>query len=293
MIDHMNTETLDTHVLKPGSSVETRHHWALWLVAPLLLLLFAPTMHWLWGRWTIDVWHNAHGILIAVVVVYLVWGELRKRHDIPISSNPWGFALLLPALVLHMLDTSIHSQLLSAFALFMSLPGLSLLFMGTERTKAIIFPLLTLFLTLPIPLFLTESIHLTLRHIATDSVAWLLPFFGVPVFASGTLLETPNGLLEVADACSGFSTLYATVTVAILTAYLCPVRHRKILVLAIAVPLAIGVNIVRVLLLTLLVDWVGLDVLNTSAHEISGLLTFVVALPVIFWLGRSPAPAEK
>ena len=293
MIDHMNTETLDGHSLKTESALETRRHWALWLAAALLLFLYAPTMLWLWDRWTMSVWHNGHGILIAMVVVYLVWGELRKRSDLPRSSNPWGFAILIPALTLHMLDTSIHSQLLSAFAFFLSLPGLSLLFLGTERTRAIIFPLLTLFLTLPIPLFLTESIHLALRHIATDSVAWLLPFFGVPVFATGTLLEIPNGSLQVADACSGFSTLYATVTVAILTAYLCPDTHRKILVLVVAVPLAIGVNIVRVLLLTLLVHWIGLDVLNTSAHEISGLLTFAVALPIIFWLGRAPAAAEK
>ena len=293
MIDQMNTETLNTHSLKPENTLETRHHWALWLVAILLLLLFAPTMLWLWGRWTMSIWHNGHGIIIVLVVGYLVWVELRKQRDLPISSNPWGFAILIPALVLHILDTSMHSQLLSAFALFLSLPGLSLLFLGTERTKAIIFPLCTLYLTLPIPLFLTESIHLALRHIAADSVAWLLPFFGVPVFATGTLLEIPNGSLLVADACSGFSTLYATITVAILTAYLCPVVHRKILVLLIAIPLAIGVNIVRVLLLTLLVHWVGLDVLKTSAHEISGLLTFAVALPVIFWLGRSPATAEE
>ena len=289
----MNTETLNTHSLKPENTLETRHHWALWLVAILLLLLFAPTMLWLWGRWTMSIWHNGHGIIIALVVGYLVWVELRKQRDLPISSNPWGFAILIPALVLHMLDTSMHSQLLSAFALFLSLPGLSLLFLGTERTKAIAFPLSTLFLTLPIPLFLTESIHLALRHIATDSVAWLLPFFGVPVFAIGTLLEIPNGSLLVADACSGFSTLYATITVAILTAYLCPVAHRKILVLVIAIPLAIGVNVVRVLLLTLLVHWFGLDVLKTSAHEISGLLTFAVALPVIFWLGRTPATSEE
>ena len=293
MIDYMNIESLDTHSLRPENSLETRHHWMLWSAAALLLFLFAPTMLWLFDRWTMSVWHNGHGILIATVVVYLVWGELRKLLDLPISSNPWGFAILVPALLLHMLDTGIQSQLLSAIALFLSLPGLSLLFLGTERTKAIIFPLCTLFLTLPIPLFLTESIHLALRHIATDSVAWLLPFFGVPVFASGTLLETPNGLLEVADACSGFSTLYATVTVAILTAYLCPVVPRKILVLVIAVPLAIGVNIVRVLLLSLLVHWIGLDVLKTSAHEISGLLTFAVALPIIFWLGRTPAPVEE
>ena len=273
-----------------SSISETRHHWLVWVVAVQLGVLFAPTLVWLWDRWTLSVWHNGHGILIALVVAYLIREEFKRLKAEPRHSNPWGFVILIPALLLHMLDTGIHSQLLSAFALVLSLPGLSLLFFGTRRTKAILFPLVILFLTLPIPLVFTESIHLTLRYIATDSVAWLLPFFGVPVFASGTLLEIPNGMLEVADACSGFSTLYATVTVAILTAYFCESKGRSLLVLLIAVPLAIGVNIVRVLILSLLVQWLGLDILGTSAHEISGLATFVVALPIIFWLGYTPRP---
>lgn len=236
-----------------------------------------------------SVWHNGHGILVVALVLYLVWGELKKLKFQPLSSNAWGFMILVPALFLHMLDTGIHSQLLAAAALFLSLPGLSLLFLGTERTKAILFPLSTLLLTLPIPLAFTESIHLALRHIATKSVAWLLKLFGVPVFSTGTLLEVENGSLMVADACSGFSTLYAAVTIAILTAYFCNSVRRRILVLLIAAPLAITVNIMRVMLLTLLVNWFGLDVLATSAHEISGLLTFMIALPVIFFLGQNPA----
>ncbi|MCB1874098.1 MAG: exosortase/archaeosortase family protein [Chromatiaceae bacterium] len=284
-------ETLDPP--KRVQDRETKQQWLVWVVAILLGVLFAPTLLWLWDRWTLSVWNNGHGILITLVVSYLIWGELRKRIELPKSSNPWGFAILIPALLLHMLDTGINSQLLAAASLFIALPGLSLLFLGTERTKTILFPLSTLFLTLPIPLFLTESIHLLLRYIATDSVAWLLPFFGVPVYSTGTLLQIPNGSLQVADACSGFSTLYATITVAILTAYFCPAVQRRVLVLLIAVPLAIAVNIVRVLLLTLLVHWVGLDVLATSAHEISGLATFAVALPIVFWLGNPPAAARE
>lgn len=64
-------------------------------------------------------------------------------------------------------------------------------------------------------------------------------------------------------------------------------------ILILAVPLAIAVNIVRVLVLSLLVHWIGLDVLATSAHEISGMLTFVVALPIVFWLGRAPVASAK
>jgi len=282
-------------VLKIDQSAEsdTKRHWLLWLVAAQLLLLFAPTLLWLFDRWTMSVWHNGHGLLIAAVVIYLVAEELKKRRELPLDSTAWGFIILIPALALHMLDTGINSQLLSAASLFLALPGISLLFLGTERTKAILFPLIMLLFTLPIPLFFTESIHLVLRHIAADSVAVLVPLFGIPIFVEGTTLEIPNGTLQVADACSGFSTLYAAVTIACMTAYFCPDKRRKILVLLVAVPLAIAVNIVRVLALTLLVYWFGLDVLKTSAHEISGLLTFVVALPIIFWLGHVPEKVEE
>ncbi|BCG64769.1 MAG: exosortase [Methyloprofundus sp.] len=271
---------------------ENKDNKLLWLSFALLALLFAPTIAWLFERWTMGVWHNGHGILIAAVVIYLVWKELKNNNSLPQSITPWGFAALLPALFLHMLDTGMHTQLLGAAAFFLALPGLSLLFLGIERTKLILFPLSMLMFTLPIPLAFTESVHLALRHIATDGTGWLLNQTNIPHFVSGTLIEIPNGSLQVADACSGFSTLYATITVAILTAYFCPSVIRRIIILCIAIPLAIGVNVIRVFLLTLLVNWFGLDVLATAAHEISGLLTFVIALPIIFWIGQPPLEEE-
>ena len=270
-----------------STAMESSNTPLIWLVSLLLSLLFLPTIIWLFERWTMGIWHNGHGILIACVVIYLIWQELKKHQLLDKSSTLWGFAILIPALSLHMLDAGMHTQLLSGLAFFLSLPGLSLLFLGTKRTKAILFPLSMLLFTLPIPLTFTESIHLGLRHIATKTTGWLLNFFEIPNFTSGTLIEIPNGSLRVADACSGFSTLYATITIAILTAYLCPSLIRRIIILSIAIPLAISVNIVRVFILTMLVHWIGLDVLATSAHEISGLLTFVVALPIIFWLGQT------
>ena len=284
----MNSHILKDPYISSDTDSETQNRCLLWLVAAQFGILYAPTCLWLWDRWTMSVWQNGHGILVTALVFYLVWVELTKLKSLPPSSNPWGFAILIPALLIQMLDTGVHSQLLSGIALFLSLPGLALLFLGSERTKAILFPLSTLLLTLPIPLAFTESIHLVLRHIATKCVAGLLKLLGVPVFSSGTLLEVEGGSLMVADACSGFATLYAAMTIAILTAYFCNSTRRRILLLLIAAPLAIGVNIMRVLLLTLLVNWFGLDVLATSAHEISGLLTFVIALPIIFFLGQNP-----
>jgi len=89
----------------------------------------------------------------------------------------------------------------------------------------------------------------------------------------------------VADACSGFSTLYAAVAVALLTAYQSTSNSRRALVLVAAAPIAIVSNILRVLLLVALVAWYGTPILDTYLHPLSGIMTFALSLPIIFWLG--------
>jgi exosortase/archaeosortase family protein len=91
----------------------------------------------------------------------------------------------------------------------------------------------------------------------------------------------------VADACSGFSTLYASVAVAFLTAYSTQSTSRRALVLALAAPLSIIANVLRVTFLVLMVVWSGEEVLETWIHPASGMATFALALPIIFWLGGS------
>ncbi len=284
----MNSLSIANKGIKKDDYFETQHQWLFWIITILLLILYMPSLLWLWDRWTMSVWQNGHGILVFALVIYLIWRELQKLKYLPFSSNSWGYIILIPSLLLYMLDTGINTQLLSSFAMFSSLIGLSLLFLGTVKTKVILFPLLTMLLTLPIPLVFTETIHLILRHIATKSVAFILSQMGIPVFTSGTLLEIEGGTLMVADACSGFATLYAAITIAILTAYFCTSTKRRIILLLIATPLAIGVNIIRVLVLALLVNYYGLNILATSAHELSGLLTFMVALPILFIIGKNP-----
>jgi exosortase len=269
----------------PSVSSDRPNRFLLCIIAALLITLYAPTISWLWDRWTLSVWHHAHGLLILPVVGYLAWNELKKVRHLPRSSNAMGFIILVPALILHMLDAGMHTQLLSAAALVMALPGLSLLLLGLQRTKEIIFPLLFLAFTLPIPLAFTEHLHMTLRKIATASVSHIIPLFSIPLVVDGTALYIPNGVLQVADACSGFSTLYATVAIACLTAYMSSYMNRRVLVLLLAVPIAITANIIRVTLLVLLVHWTGMEVLGTSLHTISGLFTFVLALPLVFWIG--------
>ena len=266
------------------------------LVGLMLVALYAPTVDWLIDRWTMSVWHNAHGMLIPFAVAYFAWQELRPLRALPRSSSPWGLLFLIPALAMHVLDTGMHTQILSAASIVVLLPGLSLLFLGVERTRAIGFPLLFMVFMLPLPLALTERIHLLLREIATVATAWIVPLLGISVFAEETTLHLREGILIVGDACSGFSTLYASCAVAALAAYSCNNWGRRVTALAGAVPIAIAANIVRIVLLVLVVRFMGMPALDTWIHPASGMLTFALALPAILWLGRpveTPSPAAE
>jgi exosortase len=256
-----------------------------------LLLLYGPTLMWLFDRWTLSVWHHAHGLLIPPVVAYFVHQELRRFRGVPVNGSAWGFAIVVPALFLHALDAGMHTQLLSAVSLVLLMPGLSLLFLGVPRTAAIVFPLAFLAFALPIPLALTEQFHWQLRLVATALTTFAVPKLGVPLYTEGTTLHFAGGALEVADACSGFSTLYASLAVACLTAYTAPGTGRRLLILLAAAPIAILANALRVILLVLLVRWYGVDILDTIIHPLSGVMTFALSLPIIFWMGTVGAAA--
>jgi exosortase len=250
-----------------------------------LILLFAPTFAWLFERWTLSVWQQAHGLLIPPIVGYFAWHALRGR-DLPTGASAWGFVFLVPALIIHVVDTGLKTGLLAAIALVMALPGLSLLLLGKHRTAAIAFPLAFAVFMLPIPLAFTEPLQLVLRRIAADATAGLAPMAGVPVYLVGFRLHLPNTSVFITDACSGFSTLYAAVVFASLAAYTTSVRWRRWLVLAVCAPLAILSNIVRLVLLVILVRWYGIGVLETFLHPLSGVLTFLVTVPVLLRIGK-------
>ena len=274
-------------------AASTKHRLLLAVLLVEAAVLFAPTVAWLIDRWTLSVWQHAHGLLIPPIVGYFVYQELKPLAALPRSSSALGFLFLVPALALHALDAGMHTQLLSAAALMLSLPGFSLLLLGTRRTRAIAFPLAFLAFSLPIPLAFTEQIHWQLRQIATAGTSAIVPLLGIPLFVEGTTLHMANGALEVADACSGFSTLYAAVAVAALTAYSTRSPMRRAVVLLSAVPLAIAANLLRVIALVLLVVWQGPAILETFVHPLSGLATFALVLPVIFWLGEDRRGAAR
>ena len=251
-------------------------------MALLLALVYFPTVAWLVHRWSLGVWFQLHGFAVFPIAIWLAYLRLRRFAGAPPTPSNWGFAFLVPALLLQVLDAALRTELLSAVSFFLIIPGLCLLFLGRERTKTIWFPLLFLGFAVPIPLLAARAIHIVLRHVAATGTAQVLDFLGYEVSRQATSLQVGPHAIEIADACSGFSTLTALLMVGLLLCYLARTRWtRGALLLALVFPVAMFANLVRCIVLIMLVAAFDADILGTMLHPGSGVATFLLGLVLL------------
>ncbi len=264
-----------------------------WLAGILLAAVFAPTGMWLWDRWTMSIWQNGHGMFVPLVVGYLAYQHLKHDRSGAEETSPWGFLFFVPGLLMVVADSGIRTQLLSAVGLIFTTIGLAILLLGARSATSLVFPLVLLFLMLPIPTAFIDRFVLLLRVVSATGCEHLTRFTGLAIFRDFTTLHLPRNTLEIADACSGFSTLYATVTMALILAYLTPSIARRIFILLAAAPIAIGCNIVRCVALAYLVHYRGSEVLGTPLHPMTGIFSFSAALVILFSLSWFGLPKER
>ncbi len=260
-----------------------------WLWLAPFILAFTPTALWLYQRGTQSAFSEVHTLFMPFVLAYLIREQLKVDADPTPRSSPLGFLFLIPALLLVALDAAIKTQMLGAIALVIALPGLSLLLLGTKRTRELAFPLALAVFIVPIPTGMLTPIYGVLRPIAAIGTSYLVPLFGMPIARLGTALAVPGLNVEVADNCSGWSSLQAAVITALVLAHFSSSRKRRILILASAIPLAIACNVLRVTALVLLAQRYGAELLDTTLHPASGVILFGVVIVAMFLIAGSDA----
>lgn len=257
-----------------------------WLI--LLCVLISPVVAALVRNWFGSIWESGHGVFVPFIVAYLCYRALRAEPVKEEEPSAWGFVPLLAGVGLIALDAAMQTEAAGVLGLLIAMPGLALLLFGRRRTRVMLFPLFLLVLMIPVPVALTGPVQWTLRRVSTEGTAWLLQLVNVPVFAQGTVLYMEHVSLQVIEGCSGFSALYAAVTLGVVLAYLSHSWRRRILLLLIPFPLAIGVNVIRIFALALITQYRGVDVLHTWIHPASGWAIFLLAVGPLFFLAERP-----
>ncbi len=179
---------------------------------------------------------------------------------------------------------SVDEQLsLNMLALVVWWVGAFIACFGSLAFRRALFPLCFLFWIVPIPVFLLNSIVKLLQAGSVASAHLLFSAIGLPVAEDGTLLTIPGLTVEVARECSSIrSSLMLVVTTMVLTQTLLRSAWKKTLVIAVAIPLSVAKNGLRIFVLAMLATRVNRNYLTGRLHHQGGIIYFLIALAAIF-----------
>lgn len=265
--------------------------WTIWLgvFAALLLVLYGPILKALVLDWWRDP-NYGHGFLVPVFSAFVLWRERQRLTAIALKPASFGFVVMLGAIGL-LLVGSLGAELFSTrFSFLVMVGGIVLFLAGWRMLRAVFFPLAFLVLMIPIPVLIYNQITFPLQLQASKFATFWLQLLNVPVLREGNLIELPNYILEVVDACSGIRSLMTLITLAIAYGYLVEKRRWvRWLLVFLMVPIAIASNSIRIVGAGLLTYHFGQRMAEGFFHEFSGWVIFVAALLLMFachWLLR-------
>ncbi|MBI1865868.1 MAG: exosortase, partial [Nitrospirae bacterium] len=169
------------------------------------------------------------------------------------------------------------------FSFLVVLAGIVLVLAGWAVLRLVVFPLGYLIFMIPLPYTLYDSIAFPLKLFAAKAATAVLQIIWIPIHREGNILILENQTLEVADACSGIRSLVSLLALGVaMAAMFQRTTPRRIALVAAAVPIALFVNVIRIVVTGLLTHYVGPEAALGFFHEFEGMVVFAVALVMLF-----------
>jgi exosortase len=189
----------------------------------------------------------SHGLLIPPAALYIAGTRRHATLSRPARHESRGLVLVASGCLMFLLGKLAAELFLARLSFLMLSAGLLWTFWGAERLRTLALPLLLLATTIPLPALLYNSLTGPLQLFASSAATRVIQALGVAVHRDGNIIQLANVSLGVEEACNGLNSLSALVVGALLLGFLICTRNRaRLALLAVAPPLAIGVNVMRV-----------------------------------------------
>ena len=250
-------------------------------------VIYSPILYYMTKHWLADA-NYTHGLIVAPLAAYFAWHKRPAIRRAGVEPSWWGAVPLVLSCATLMIGR-LGVELMNMRASFvLALHGIVLLLLGWRSYKVLAFPLFFLFLMVPLPQSLLNTVAFPLQLLAAEFAAWALYTLGIPALLEGNIIHLANTQLFVEDACSGLRSLMALITLGVIFAYFFRKTwgERVVIVLS-AIPIAILVNAFRVGLTGVLTHYFGKEAASGWIHQTEGLFTFAIAFVLLLgeaWL---------
>lgn len=271
------------------ATAEVDSRKAVYITCGTIVALFGvyfPVLRNMVHHWSV-VEDYQHGFIIAPLAAYFAYQKRWELEDAKIAGSWLG---LIP-LVIGVTSLSIGrlgTELMTMRSGFLfTLIGLVLLLLGKEVFRILAFPLFFLFLMVPLPQSLVNTVAFPLQLIAAKSAVLSLQEIGIPALVEGNIIHLAHTELFVHEACSGLRSLMALITLGVVFAYFFKpgVLWVQLVLVASTIPIAIFVNAFRVALTGYLAHH-DESLASGTIHDLQGVFTFGLAFLILLGEGR-------
>ncbi|SDU12757.1 exosortase [Verrucomicrobium sp. GAS474] len=214
------------------------------------------------GAWVYDQGEWRYCFFVPVIVFWMVWSRREGWAGfvpVPARSAVW-LSMLGASLGLYWIGYVVGVSYVGDLSFHLFIGAMILGFLGVEAFRRLLSPWLFLLFVYPMP-FLDNMVAFPLRMVMTSVAHVVLSLMGLANVQVGTaILSAPKPFqgigmgevfsIDVADPCSGIRSLFALLMMAALYGYFTlPGGWRRGALVALAVPLALIGNVVRIVLL--------------------------------------------
>lgn len=268
---------------------------------PIFLLLIATSFAFWWKplvrTLALAFGNDAYTYILTIIPLSLALIFLRKK-ELPRASTSLariGWVIVVAALAARLAGVwtaggSFSNLSVNMLELVFFWIGSTVGCFGFGTLRALLFPLCFLVLVVPLPKRAIDWVTETLQYQSAVSSALLFHAAQVPVTRDGVMLSLPTLDIEVARECSSIRSSTALIVITLFFAELfLRSTWRRVLLVAIAIPLSVAKNAVRIFTIAELGTRVDPGYLNGRLHHNGGIVFLGLAVAivvVVLWLLR-------
>jgi exosortase len=223
---------------------------------------------------------GAHGPIILVSGLWLLLRDHRALTFRPASLNGAWLLLAVPLLLAAIYGRSFRLLGVESAAVYLTLVLLAAYYWGLPAIRRNWVAIAYLGFVVKPPDMLVAEWTQPLKIAISEASVGILQALDYPIAASGVLIQIAQYELLVQQACAGLGSLVTLLAMGMVYVHLSRPDnswHAAALLLLI-VPIALLANLLRVLMLVLLTYHVSDGVAQSFAHDLAGMITFLLSL---------------
>ena len=256
------------------------------LAASLLLVLAWPVLRFWVYEYTKPESYYGHAPLIPLIAALMLWHKRDALAAVVKKPAAQAVGLLLPGLALLVFAQKIEAEALESTGLLLTLTAGVWLVLGTAFLRAAWFPAAFIWLMAPLPGPVLNEATQRVQMLSTALADKLLHGFGFGTTLTGNVIQMEDYSLFVDVPCSGFKLLLALLTFSAAFAFLVDGSvSKRWLLFAFSLPLSLLVNSVRIALIGVVGECVGVPAAHVF-HDWSGMITLALGFTALFALAK-------